>query len=562
MSNPKRKNEARKGAQNGRRSNNRKGVRSDPENTRDRRDRQSGDDGRRFDRNANNGKLSTLNDLSWYARYPELLQAAGQIPYPWRPGMSMPMGTILPSAAIGTREVFDNIPGVLTVEWVPTVGISDNVTSPASIACKEIYSKVRKSYSGSLEADPPDFLVYLMALDSIFAAIGAMKRVFRIVNAYTPQNYYIPDGLILALTGSNATAENWRSNKMYAFGAINELVHMTQKFMCPATMDIFNRHYWMNDNVYSDAPSLNSQLYAYKMTYMYTYAEQNTPDSVAAAGLQYTALDLTSPTNAYTVIRNAIRALSSWDDSYTISGYLMRAYEGAPVFSVAPLAYDEPFDIAYVPEVLSQFENTVCVPDPAGFRSQLVAGAYNVSQDPTTNIILSNLVLTYGDGFITTKPDFFTYEFQNMKPLINIHSEMPTVEDTVIATRMKSWVVDVDAAGKKSIFKIICGTEVPIAIGLYTTNQGQAIAYTNEVKQYVAVPQGLNPFPSAAVSALMVALRLRRWDWAPLVSLQVVNGLIESIPSWESYNETTVDVDNLQRLHEVCIYSEFNAFNE
>lgn len=224
-------------------------------------------------------RLSSLNDMSWYSHYPELLEATARVPFPNRPGMEVPLGKVnLTIGNVSNPSVSYQVPGVASMFWVPAFAKSEKATDPMSIAAREIYSKVRSKFSSSLDADAPDFIMYLGALDSIFAYIGALKRIYRVLDVYTPNNYILPDGLLQGMNFSPETVNELRIHKADFNFAINQLVRMSRKFHLPATMDLFNRHYWMNDNVYTDAPDINSQFYVFVQAGFYKFAELNTPD--------------------------------------------------------------------------------------------------------------------------------------------------------------------------------------------------------------------------------------------------------------------------------------------
>lgn len=504
-------------------------------------DHRSNDDRGRADR------LSSLNDISWYNRYPELLTAASRIPFPWRPGMTMDFGTITSSGASPkTLPITESIPGVLRLSWMPTIGYSDDVTSPASIACKEIYAKVRQKYSGSLEADPPDFMIYLMALDSIFAYIATLKRVFRVIDAYTPNNYVLPQILAYALGISSNAFTDLQNNKMQLFQCINELIHMSAKFTCPAVMDIFNRHYWLNDNVYADAPSENAQLYVFYQAYYYQYATQNTPQGEPAGGLILTRPASFTVSNLFTYGRGLISALSEWDDSYTISGYLMRAYEGYPTFKVDLLEYNERLSLAYVPEVLSQIENFTFVPGAAANYESNV-----VSQDPTRNIVICKPMVPKD-----TAGDYFTWNMTNLSPAINIHAEMVNEQAVVIATRMKGTLsVQPNADGN---YRVICGTEIPLSLDMW-----DGAGTISNILQYIFLQSNVST--AAAWQHWLNMVKLRKFDWAPMVYLVYADAALEKagiVTQWEYQNGTLISKQDLENMHRICIYSEFNAFTE
>lgn len=486
-------------------------------------------------------RTSARNDISWYSKYPELLVAAASVPYPYRPGMKINIGTDMASGT--PKPLMYRMPGVLSMGWAPSCGWSEDVTSPASIACKELYARVRKAYSGSLEADPPDFLIYLMALDSIYSYIGALKRVYRVLNAYTPNNYALPDELAAHLGVIPTDVQILQSDRMHMYEVINTLIHMSEKFVCPAVMDIFNRHYWMNDNVYCDANSPSAQLYVFRQEYYYRYALQNTPDGVPAGGLEALTVDgvWNSVDSMFEFGKHLIDSLAASDDAYTISGYLMRAFEGEPSFKVALLDYDERLELSYEPEVLTQIENATALWDGKSPTISL-----NVSQDPKTNSIISRPTISYANNtpWIVSKETPETFAI-----LVNVHSDNPTVADTVIASRLKTAMV---GAGSEEQYKIVAGTE--IVVGMYYTFRDNRDWLWR-----------LDHLVSDAPEIEKVFL-LEAFDWHPIQWMQYVGGVGETANThramaWDIANMTTITLAQLENINRVCIYSEFNAFN-
>lgn len=535
-----------------------KDRRSDRRRDDDREGRQSTEE---YTPNGNTKNLGSLNDISWYRRYPNLLAAASMIPYPWRPGMIMPMGNVGASQLAQSER----IPGVAAISWIPSFGQSVQQTDPASIACKELYAKVRSAYSGRLYADAPDFLIYLGALDSIFSYIGSVKRLYRILAAYTPNNYQFPFQLA-AMYGLNFEQfTNLQVNRMQMYEVINELILMTRKFVCPAVMDLFNRHYWLNDNIYADAPSENSQQYAFVQEAFYVFTLLNTPDKVLAGGLKMVrpnaTIESSTFTNAYSSVENImtfgrylIDSLASWEDAYTISGYLMRAYEGTAPFSVDALQYDEKLELAYVPEVLSQIENATFVP---GWNSiDITNGNFDVSQDPKTNLVISTPQVKVTDTL------WVDNNLNDLTMQINMHTPAPTAEQTVIATRLK---IHLTPTGTEGVYTVDCGTEIPTGITLYgcdpDTTTG-AVTRTGRVE----LPWNTVSTPSVTtLNNLLFIMLMRKFDWAPRTTILFLGtgGVISNIlTSWEIENVTTIQPVDLLNLHRICIYSELNAFTE
>lgn len=515
-------------------------------------------------------RMDAKNDISWYSKYPELLVASGSFPYPYRPGMKVPLGTQFASPR---QAVQPQIPGVLTLDWMPSVGKSNSATDPASVMGKEYYARVRKAYAGTLDADAPDYVMYFMALDSIFAYIAWLKRVYRVLNAWTPMNHILPDRLLGAMGLSNTVIQNLRTNRMQFWQLINQLVLQSRKFPVPALMDIMNRHYWMSDNVYTDSPSINSQFYIFNLKAVYKFA--NLPVSGGTeegAGLQVVPMPwCANPAAAtaedfYNFGLELIQALDAWDDAYTINGYLMRAFEGTPTFIVDEIPQDQPFTPVYEEEVLVQIENSAALP----LGNHINIGTpqwsnFNVTQDPLTNSVVCNP--TY------KVPNANSYAVETttteLRPWISVRRDQPTVADSVVATRLKCTVEHTQITPTETTYVVHAATEIPIA---WRYRQSGSIAADEKSLSY-AVAMKYNYITankkwefSGDVHALADMLYLEQFDWHPISLVFLITQTDGAQTQYESYfagdvhNITQISVDDLDNLHTVCIYSEMNSF--
>lgn len=510
--------------------------------------------GKRFE--AKNG----ANDISWYSRYPELLASTASIPYPYRPGMALNIGGII----AGYDQL--NIPGVMSIPWLPTIGFSQTSTDPASVVAKQIYSQVRKVYSGSLEADAPDYVMYIGALSSVFAYIAWAKRVYRCTTAYSPNNYALPD-VLLAAMGFNPTQVNQlRSQKVKLWNAINTLVYSSRKFTCPAVMDIINRHYWLSDNVYADANSINAQFYLFNPLAFYQFTPfAKTPEGVDAGGLAYVPLSnvFRGPDVVQAMFdygNELIETLVTWDESYTISGYLARAYEGTPQFVVDLLAQDEQLMPVYNEEVLTQIENSRGIPglDSISYFPALNSIFPVVTQDPKTNAVINTMTFDTVEG---TSSEVMVQDAARTLPLISLRSDLPTVADTVIATRMtNTWSYTQNG----SVLQVTVNAATEI-VGCpriwyidYNKNK-QIVAISTPVITISSITDAPNLLSYARGSALM-----SQFDWCPGTLFLGVGDAGDSYQVYynkDLHNVTTITSEQLADIHRVCLFSEFNAFN-
>lgn len=498
------------------------------------------------------------------------------------------------SLAEGISTPGIKLPGIMSIAWVPSFGNSSEPTDPASIAGKEFYGRVRAAYSGALDADAPDFMVYLGALDSIFSYIGWLKRLYRAISTYSPDNMLLPEYLLGAMGVKTTTViNNLRQHKTRLWQGINELILMSRKFRCPAVMDLFNRHYWMSDNVYADAPTTRAQLYVFNLVGVYKLAEQTEVSSgtESVMGLQLTKL----PTN-FTVDElitfglQLLQAFDAWDDSYTISGYLTRAFDSVPSFQVAELLQDELITAQFVPEVLSQIENLRSI--QLGSTSAAIGdpiwtsffAANKVTQNVATNAVVSNVNFSYTDQTATaasaTNPLYANVALFNrlpkgVSPMINVRSDAPTVADTVIASRLQAYTTIsapeyVEAKKATLNYEITGGTELVLWIGLISKTSsttflldGLAQVYANAVTYKTAASDPSTTKFSHIENAANNLLE--QFAWHPFVfavdALSTSDSDTRVYPQGDVYNATKVTPEMLANLHKICFYSELNSFS-
>lgn len=515
---------------------------------------------------------SSLNDISWYSRNPNLLAAAGSFPYPYRPGMTMNLEPTLGSSR--TAGTFTKVQSMVRLDWAPSFGESKMSTDPASIAAKEFYGRVRESFSGSIDADAPDFLVYIGALDSIFTYIGWLKRIYRAISTYTPENMDMPE-CILRASGFTADEDilNLRQNKIRLWQMINELILMSHKFKCPAVMDLFNRHYWMSDNVYADQASLRAQLYMYNLVGVYKCKELPIDGDATnkAMGLQMTPIPTRRASSSTPVTVDSlynfglglIQALDAWDDGYLISGYLQRAFQDVPSFTVSELLQNELISAAYVPEVLTQIENFHVI-TPPGVESSDAMLVDMLNQMTVTQRVTDNSVVT-NDGVIVTPTEKGLAQFNYWAGLfdrghmavLNAHSDLPTVADTVIASRMTAFTEWTVVQTSKILCSYSCGTEVPLGFA----NYGMGInTYNYPMKSWEVLDftEQMTYEDQWNVPALCA---IQQFDWHPIIMvlMNLPTGTA-MYPAGDMYNPTVVSPEQLRNLHKICLYSELNSF--
>lgn len=484
-----------------------------------------------------------FNDYSWYNQNPLLSEAAARIPFPYRPGMEIP--TI--QAGVSSSVTTQPIPGILSLRWAPSIGRSSLPTDPASIAAKEIFAKVRAAFSGSLDADGPDMVIYLLALDSIFSYIAACKRLYRSINAYTYENYLWPDALLSSQLPDGSVApvdiiQNLRRDKAKLWLNINELIGMTRKFRCPDIFPLFKRHYWMNDNIYTDAPTPNSQTYVFNQLAYYKFGLDTISGDVQVGSVSLVQPNWTDVDGIYDFGRTLIDALAGSDDAYIISGYLTRAFEGTGNFYVDELAQDETLTPYYLPEVLEQIHNTFTVAETTNVTD--ILGTLKVTQDPSSNAVVSTPGIPSPGATIAIK---------NMTPKLSVAAAQPMAIDVVEATRLAAYIASDNS--------IICGTETPLFWRYYTSTVG---VLALQVRQGNLDASGDYTNTKAWLqSHLGVLAFISAFDWHPrwiTCTLDSTTKIVAVSELWDIHNVTTLSEEDLKQINKICLLSEFNSF--
>lgn len=477
-------------------------------------------------------KLSSLNDVSWYSRNPELLASAARLPFPYVPGMKVTVPKVQSKVTASAFDETFNVPGVFCIDFVPTIGYSADVNSPVSIAAKELYGRVRSKFSGSLEVDAPDMMMFNLALDSVHSYIAYLKRLYRAVSTFSPQNRDYPERIVSAITKNAGTDAhniyNLMADKVKFWGIINELIHMVNKFSLPKDMDLYERHRWMCEHVYLDGASPRAQSYVFDPAGFWKIDEtQSTGTSLIFEQISYTADHVYSVDYYYQYGKSLIQALSDWEDAYTISGYYSRAFEGDAMYKADLLLQDELLQPVFQPEVLSQIENATCV----SFEVP------RITQDPNTNAVLFQPI---SDNPVGLSRDCVC---------MNLHKDVPTGEDITIASRLMTYVKD---------SKVMCGTEA--VLGFRTVVGADENEYTSAIV--------VTDLPTATTIASFIG-SIARLSWFRFHPIIYIYNATNATPTssnttWsilgDVENFTVVAKDSMSELHRVCIYSEFNCF--
>lgn len=390
------------------------------------------------------------NDPSWYARNEQIMRDAASF------STGYPIGVALPQNMFNTMGLKSTIgyiqtPGIMAIEFMPTVGRSADAQSPINMAARAMYSFVRYANSGSAVGAPSDMMQYLVASDSIYMWHASLARVYGLLRDAQYTNQYKPVTMVEAMGFNyNDLVKNMAQFRYH----INSLALRANRIAIPNDVAYVMRHVWMAGSVFLDSSASKAQMYAYVPTHFYTRIESWTVNDVA----QPPKCELVAP---YTYTGNTRNLLSLNDiiaftdkllnnilqsESFGITtGDIMKAYGRDKLFALAPIAEDFTVVPVYSQEVLSQIENLDLIPfvSPASFN------IYQ-TKDPSSDNWLTSGVHVTGDfaieaaglsgitdigNYLFSAAYIYMSQMRNTK-LLNFHKDDVTPSDAMVASRL------------------------------------------------------------------------------------------------------------------------------
>nr|QXV86629.1 capsid protein [Rat picobirnavirus] len=562
----KRKNTNNKPSDKGRASNRR------PEGTKDSKVKRVNYDNARVDKvekDIEEGKAGPgRNDPSYYMKNPTLLTSAGSLPFAPILGQNTPSGF--------------KVPGVMTINWVPSLGPNDVAISQAF---DSQYSFIVHANSRNQSYDAPDLAMTEIAGANVFSIISAAIRAYGTVKYYKEQNLYYPDAL---LVGMGFEPQDFRDNMAQIWFDINNFIDQTGQIWIPNTMPLYRRWIDLNTNVYLDAPGNTAQTYFFVQSAYWIYDQTmlSTGGSlgfVAIGGgstLNWKKTNVFSPgRNQYPwatwrlVIQSMISALVNSQDRGIMYGDILKAYTADKIMAMSPIQADLMSIPVYNAEMQTQFENVITArTNPTG-----------LVQYASTDSAPIRLAQSWPQG-MSADGYFATTGTNTIKKVIgrvehtylNYHiAEQPAPIDNAIATRMRAGKVQVDkshvtvstiatkpSVGPSVYFLETCGTEVPIGINLVEISSSAVSGY-----KVITIPQFMGP--TLAAANLNALVSLSAFDWHPAIYIvsdtesETNDTGIGFTPQYNQISAVNLDFDNytsiddviLNKLHTVCTYS-------
>ena len=418
--------------------------------------------------------MSPKNDYRWYCLNEQLLKDTASFPYGWPLGNTLNLGTY----GLSMNDV--SLPGVMAINWIPTVGISNDGTAPINVSSINVYTKVRHDNSGHANYDHADYMMYLMAMDSVYAFHAWMRRIYGVMSSYSMTNRFLPTGLVKAM---GVDFSDLQGNLSDFRAYINTYAIKAAALAIPNTMSIMQKHYWMSEGIYYDSNQDKPQSYLFNPLgfYKFQISSGDTPHGqlVFEPLFGKTTMHEHSVPNCigsldtyltFKQIRNYGDALLSpiiADEDFGImSGDTLKSFGNGGVYTLPITKEDYTVGPVYEPEVLDQIQNATLIGKP-------VISSLTIDQDPTLNKgwIIANpkFVHPYATNSQYSEPPgqnaylvdrFITFEHGSIEP-----------KHTIEATRLTNIA---NKMGDDGTFDVpTLGTEVACCANIVYYNKGE-----------------------------------------------------------------------------------------
>lgn len=345
------------------------------------------------------------NDYTWYTKYAQLFENVTGINFGnqvgsqlrWIPSQITPSANVFPPTAAG----------VCAIHYIPTLGAADQtLSSPLNKVASQMFAVMRQQLGSTASYDTPDIMLYLGAMDSAFQLYTMGAKIYGLLQMASPFNNYFLKRMCQA---NCIDFDSFDSNMSNFRAKLNQYAIFLSSREVPAEFDIYKRHTWLVQNMFTDSSTAKAQIYTFVPDGYYIYTEATsgpaylkyTPFNYAQAG----STSLLTFSDWSTAINNIYESLLMSSDINQMSADIGKAFQHE-VFTMQMIPENYVTPIAYSSEVLSQIEN--CILLGSGLNTANGSTGYNywdiyqtvdLPRDP--RLVQSAKCSTYTGGTLT-----------------------------------------------------------------------------------------------------------------------------------------------------------------
>nr|DAP51702.1 MAG TPA: capsid [Picobirnaviridae sp.] len=493
------------------------------------------------------------NDWRFYAASEEIAKSVASVPFNYMGGTPFNIkGTVFasdeaPAVAVSNTAA---IPAVMALDYVPSIGnVAPGTATSINLASAQLYTMIRRANSGAKVYEAADVMMYVLAMQDIYASYFNCKRALGCLKLHTIQNHNLPKAVLRAL---QIDYEDLRANAAQYRAILNELATKINAFAIPSYFKAFDRSAFINSRLFGDSNDIKGQIYLYHKTGYYVWSATASETGSSLVWNQY-VLDDTGTSKTLSLgeylklLNDQIDALYLDSDILTMSGDIFKAFPGK-LYAVSEIGEDFITEILYDTDVLAQIENSFAL-----IPNYSLIGRNNWSWN--MNVVQSNQLISF-NPFVSTQTEtaIFTLGLTLNSRAFNSHKENPDFRDVLEWTRNSTVVAIESSATSVRSRAIQSGLEIIL---------GYNIWYYNSQTLTVFSFGHIIPSLSNNIGTQQIAL-LSNFDWMPIL---YAPGTVANSPCYiygDVKNITLLDSEVLSRIHTAAMYgayfsTEYNA---
>lgn len=501
------------------------------------------------------------NDIQWYNQSP-LYPLATQIP--WNHVLGASQEPWIASDFANVTSSARSVPGVMTIEFVPTIGWADSMNSPVNRAFNQLYADIVSKTTGALQMQQMDLAIMTTGISSIACHIGYAKKVLAAYMNYSSLNYYLPGTLIEALGFDRQDlVDNYNA---YAV-ELTDLISRFNVLAVPAFSYVHARQYSLAHNLYSDAETVFGQIYNFRPIVLYMFDDTEhclNPVDIRPNGRENP--EVMTMSNYLELIREA---LQQWENSSVtpiVAGNVVRAYSDSQLLRLPVFDPNEVIVPIVDRNILWQINNMKWGP--------VDVDSVGVTQDPVGNILRCTpeyLFHTKGAATANSTNYFILNSFDG-----NVSDEF-VMEATRLIPRIQFDLIDSPADSSGTVPLRDCPSELVTRVIIYTRDySAQDAEFTSAVFVLNASTEAIESLNSDNATETYVnmtnfinkAALLSKFRFGPAYSLVEVLGPTEDRPVIITQFPcefrdvgvfTHLHQDALEKLHLAALQSQYWA---
>lgn len=513
------------------------------------------------------GKIAA-NDPAWYKRYLPNADEFVRIPTFDRVGShTFGKSYFYDYDGSGPNSSDHAVPGIMVFRWMPTVGYSTVGTNHAKDPINQTLARLKEKVlalnsRSSVNWEPADLGFNFMCSADIMVAILELGRAIRVYQTYHAKNAYLAEALITAI-GFNYSdmVQNYAEyRKVYTL--------MARKFnssiVAPLEASFYQRRAYLAANIFADSddPKEPRQFYAFR-------EDKRLVLDNDALGCTLDTVYRTSIVGIENGLQTMFERITDNPDFVEMYQDLRHAF-GNKLVQLATDIDNETCQFNTLSLNREQIQNLMVIPaynSTSGTRfANLIAGSGNLQIDSAGYLYqvrkfeMPNLRSGLEDAFDTGGVMKELLSQGTMKHVYNMYSHAPTGDDILDITRF-SYSCRFPILYDATFWVDDCGTEL-----IY---DAQAYIYrfdkdpNDQITRFLVTIHIPTIMIHDSLDETMFT-RMAVWtafDWAP-ISTYVVQ-YDNSDPSYnvrtlcEAHTTFTITGDELRRINEVCVMSEF-----